>query len=295
MSDKIIIAIDASILDTWDLCKKKYELLHIKHLTQAFKPKSLDQGSLLHLMLKNYYMSKKLNVLKLKWGEEFKKYEIIDKSQFDSDVACESSILIAYSAQSDLSPTQIEEIINVFRGYCVKYKDENWEVLEVEKPFAVSLYDSESLQIIGQGICDLIVNTPTGKAIVDHKKRSRRVEESSFHHQKLMYPTALEINTFITNKLVFIKDPDRYQRQIDSYDEEQIDEWKNELIMAVKEMIAFKQVGFYRRNPTSCDKFGGCIFKNFCSKTPSRRDLAIGRDFFIGPVWDVGKQLENNE
>lgn len=298
MSEKIIIAVDASILDSWDLCKKYYELIHIKHYTTAYKPKSLDQGSLLHLMLKNYYTLKKNNVFKLRWSEDFRSYEIIDNNVFDFDVAVESSVMVAYIAKNDLGPTNIEEIINVFRGYCTKNRDENWKIIEVEKPFALSLYDSENLQVIGQGICDLIVETPTGAAIVDHKKRSRRTEESSFLHQKLMYTYALKINTFITNKLVFIKDPDRYTRQTDTYDEDQHHEWLEEVIMAAKEMIAYKSIGLYRRNPTSCDKYGGCLFRRlkFCEKTPSRRELAIGRDIFQGEAWDVGKQLEvNNE
>lgn len=279
MAEKKIIAIDASTLDSWDMCKKKYELQFIKHLTTSYKSKSLSQGQLIHLMLKNYYT--------------FKKHD----ANFNFEEVVSQSVLIAYNESFDLSPVEVEEVINVFRGYCKKYENENWTIEEVEKPFAVTLYDSEELQIIGQGISDLIVTSPSGLAIVDHKKRSRREEENSLNNQRYMYTIALGINTFITNKLVFIKDPDRYMRQIDSYDQDQQNEWLEELVMAVKEIIAFKSIGFYRRSSTSCDKFGGCQFKKFCNKTPSRRELMIGREYFEGEVWDVGKVLEekNNE
>lgn len=274
MPEKQIVAIDGSTLDAWDQCHKYYELVHIKHLTTANKPTSLDQGQLLHLMLKNYYTMKK------------------DESNFNFTHALESSVAIGYNTECDLSPSEMEEVISNFRGYCTKYQNENWRILEVEKPFALTLYDTDSLQIIGQGICDLIVDTPTGLAIVDHKKRSQRREENSFTHQRMMYTWALKIPTFITNKTVFIKDPDKYMRQIDQFEQEQHEEWLKELVMEVKEILAFKSINFYRRNPTSCDKYGGCIFKKYCNVSASRRELQIGSKFFTGDTWDVGVALE---
>ena len=289
---KKIIAIDASTLDAWDNCKKYYELRYIKNLQKAYRERNIEYGSLEHLMLKNYYLCKMLNVSKLKWNEDFSEYELISDIPFDFSLAVESSIILAYQRSSDLQSAEVEETIHIFRGYCDKYRDENWEILVVEKPFAATLYDSELLQIIGQGICDLIVKTPIGLSVVDHKKRSKRQEENSFAHQRLMYTYVMKIPTFITNKLVFIKDPDRYMRQTDSYDLDQHREWLEEVVSLVKEMLAYEKIGYYRRNPTSCDKFGGCTFKNFCNKTPSRRELMIGRDFFESEKWDAGKQLE---
>ena len=281
-NEKQVIALDASILDGWDLCKKYYELRYLKHLTQGYRDTNLDRGSLLHLVLKNYYT-------------------VLTKEN-DWDRAVESSIAIAYTEESDLSPVHLEEIIYYFKGYVDKYKGESWKVLldpngepMIERAFAVNLYDSDNLQIIGQGIADLIVETTTGLAIVDHKKRSKREEENSLTNQRMMYTYAFQIPVFITNKIVFIKDPDRYLRQTNSYDKEQHEEWIEEVVMAVKEMLAYKKIGFFKRSPTSCDKFGGCLFKSFCNKSPSRRDLMIGRDFFEGERWDVGKVLEKQE
>ena len=276
MPEKIIVSIDGSTLDDWDMCNKRYELRHIRYLTPAWRAKALDTGSLMHLMLKHYYESKM-------------------GADFDFDKTVEEAIQIAYLTENDLHPAEIEELIYNVRGYFEKYKGENWRVLEVERAFTVTLYDSDDLQILGQGISDLIVDTPSGLCIVDHKKRSQRSQESPYNHQRMMYTTALGINTFITNKIVFIKDPDRYIRQIDSFDDEQKDEWLTELVMTVKQMLAYQSIGFFKRNPTSCDKYGGCTYRSFCNKSPSRRELMIGRDLFVGEKWDVGKILEEQE
>lgn len=277
MPDKQIVAIDASTLDTWGMCNKKYELQFIKNLTTPYKNRNLDLGGMIHLMLKNYYTLKRDS----------------QETSFDFRAAVESSVNIAYTTDSDLPAHEIEEAIYVFRGYCEKYEHENWIIHEVEKSFAVTLFDSESLQIIGQGIADIIGSTESlGMFIADHKKRSRREEENSLNNQRYMYTYALKIPNFYTNKLVFIKDPDRYTRQLNTYSLEQHEEWLEEVVMAVKQILAYTKIGFFRREPTSCDKFGGCQFRNFCNIAPSRREGRIGTEFFVGEKWDVGKILE---
>ena len=71
-----------------------------------------------------------------------------------------------------------------------------------------------------------------------------------------------------------------------------IEEWYNELIMTLKEIIAYKKLNFFKRNPSSCDKWAGCIFKQWCNEEPKRREQLINMTYKIGEVWDVGKGLE---
>lgn len=282
--EKTIVIIDASQLTEWDFCRYKYKLRYKDFMLPIRKDKNLDIGTVLHEMLRVYYF------LKRQGGIDHDK--IVE--------CCLRRGRKVVATDSELSPDEIAFLFKMFNDYCTFYRNENWIPLQVEKAFVASAFEDEKYQFLIQGKVDLIVRIPglSDAVIVDHKKRSRLKSESGLDHQKIVYSKYLNISTFIVNKLGWLKtkpNEEKFRREVISYNEEQIEEWYKEFVMTIKEMIAYEKIDFYKRNPTSCDKWAGCAYKPWCNAPDSRRSSMLGEIYQIGTEWDVSKHLEESE
>lgn len=77
----------------------------------------------------------------------------------------------------------------------------------------------------------------------------------------------------------------RFERQIIPRDEEQLIEWYNDLFYWLHEAERYARNNYWPMNDTSCDKFGGCVFRSVCSKSPRVRDLWL-KSAFVQRLWD---------
>lgn len=288
MDEKQIFIIDSSQLNDWDLCKHKYYLRHILYEGQGLAPisreRSLDIGGVIHELLRVYYFLRK------RGGIE---HERIVR-------ACIKRGRHYLSKHSDLSAEDSEFVLFTFKEYTDYYRRETWIPQEVELPFVKKIHEDENFIFLIQGKVDLIISIPgiPGLIIVDHKTRSRFRAESKLDNQKLIYSKFLGIDTFIINQIGLFKTKPPKEKFLRpdpiSYSEDFIGEWYNELIMTLKEIVAYKKLNFFKRNPSSCDKWAGCIFKQWCNEEPKRRENLINMTYKIGETWDVGKGLEKN-
>jgi len=62
-----------------------------------------------------------------------------------------------------------------------------------------------------------------------------------------------------------------------------IDEWLNDLEYHLNAAEAFAEAKHWPMNDTACDKFGGCRFRDVCSKNPSVREHYLKTDFIQLP------------
>ena len=67
---------------------------------------------------------------------------------------------------------------------------------------------------------------------------------------------------------------------------DQNDEWLSDLRMWTSAMEACAVAGHWPQNDTACDKFGGCAFREVCSKSPSVRENFLKSEFEIGEQWN---------
>lgn len=284
-NNKQIFIIDSSQLSDWNTCHYKYFLKHIFYeglgLSPITREHSLDMGSLIHELLRVYYFLKKNG------GIEHEKIveSCIKQGRFFS------------SKSSDLSAEDISFALKLFQEYCTYYETEQWIPQEIELPFVEKAFEDENYLFLIQGRVDLIVRIPTlpDNIIIDHKTRSRMRPESKLDNQKIIYSKFLGIDTFIINKFGLLKTGDsknKFQREVISYSKDYIEEWYKEFILILKEVIAYKKLNFYARNPSSCDKWAGCTFKRWCNEEPKNREGLINQIYKVGEsTWDVGKEL----
>ena len=59
----------------------------------------------------------------------------------------------------------------------------------------------------------------------------------------------------------------------------QLDEWLHDLRYWLRQAETYATDNYWPMNDTACDKFGGCKFRDICSKSPSVRERFLKADF----------------
>lgn len=89
----------------------------------------------------------------------------------------------------------------------------------------------------------------------------------------------------ITSAQVMI-DGTRFTRGTTYRTKDQLDEWVEDLKWWLDQAYNCAATGYYPMNDTACDKYGGCMFRDICSKSPGVRDAFLRSDFVVGEVWN---------
>lgn len=288
---KQVIMLDSQLLNEFQSCQAKFYYNFIMNVRPLYKPEAFDKGDLLHHMLKFHYKMLKHNQLVRANNLEADKVRIIPYSEI-VDICTEKAE--KHLLKLDLDVGLGHEVIKTYKQYAEYYEADTWQILEVEKPFAKVLYDSEELKIVYCGIIDLLTHV----AIIDHKSSSRKGNVSILSNQFMGYSWALNVNNVVINKIGFqktLKPEEKFERPTASYAPDIINEWKNNTIEVAQEMFAALQNVPHmmnRRNYTSCDKYSGCIFQKVCSTKAEAREFIISRDYKIVDQWLPVKGLE---
>jgi len=266
-----IIAIDATMLNTLQMCAFKLNLQFIENLRGVTKPHYLDEGSLIHLMLWMYY--------------QLKREGIPFKDRVEQAVLYGRTM----SPSLDLSMDACEQMYYQFKEYAKFREHENWTPLDFERPFSVVMYEDDKLTIIYEGIVDLIVHVPgVGELCVDHKTMTRNSQLDRMSNQFMGYSWALGIKTVCINRIGFQKTlppKERFTRPMVSYNSTRLEEWRQNTIWWAKYADLLIQNKIFPMNQTSCDKYGGCFYREICLSQANARNFLAARDFKKGEVW----------
>lgn len=292
------IALDSQILNTVQLCGRKVNFEFLQNWRPTEKAPALEKGDLMHRMLAHYYRARK-------------------EGRSDFPVVVDEAVEIARVAatEMELTDSDVDENVKQFKEYAVFYSNDGWRPLEVERPFSKVLYRredeeiwrlsngtivtpntpdatkevlSEGLQILYEGVIDLIADTPHGIFVVDHKTASRRSTPTKLSNQFMGYSWATGSYNFIVNRIGFqktLKVEERFQRPFLSYNKQILDEWAQNAIWWTKMLVHWIDTGFFPPNFTSCDKYAGCIFQKVCESIPEVREFKLMTNFYVGEPW----------
>jgi PD-(D/E)XK nuclease superfamily protein len=78
---------------------------------------------------------------------------------------------------------------------------------------------------------------------------------------------------------ILIESPNRFVRGFTYRTGDQIEEWLTDLRVTLAQAEAYAVAGYWPMNDTSCDKYGGCRFREICSKSPQVRPNFLKADF----------------
>lgn len=76
-----------------------------------------------------------------------------------------------------------------------------------------------------------------------------------------------------------LTEPHAFARGFTYRTSDQLEEWLIDLKVLLASAEGYALAGYWPMNDTACDKFGGCKFRDICSKSPSVRDAFLRADF----------------
>lgn len=78
----------------------------------------------------------------------------------------------------------------------------------------------------------------------------------------------------------------RFARSPIMYTDGELNEWYDDMMLLIEETHRNEQRGYFPMRRSSCGLYGGCEFREVCSRPESVRDNFLRADFVQGPRWD---------
>ena len=141
------------------------------------------------------------------------------------------------------------------------------------------------------GHLDRVVRFNSDLYVLDHKTTVTTPSSYYFdgfnpHNQMTLYTLATQVVYHAPVKGVIVEaaqikltEPNTFQRGVTYRTQDQLDEWVQDLRYWLAQAESFAEASYWPMNDTACDKFGGCMFRGICSKSPHVREKWLAGDF----------------
>ncbi len=141
------------------------------------------------------------------------------------------------------------------------------------------------------GHLDRVVTYSGGEFVMDRKTSKTTLTEHYFaqyspNNQMTLYTLAGQLvlgspikGVIIDGAQILLDKPNAFARGMTYRTQEQLDEWLGDLRYWFSLAETFATAGYWPMNDTSCDKFGGCRFREVCSKSPKMRKTYLKSNF----------------
>jgi hypothetical protein len=78
----------------------------------------------------------------------------------------------------------------------------------------------------------------------------------------------------------------RFERGFTFRSEDVLEEWYDDAMGTIERVVKATKENHFPRNRSACNNYGGCPFRDVCSKAPSVREQFLKADFEKGKRWD---------
>lgn len=141
------------------------------------------------------------------------------------------------------------------------------------------------------GHLDRIVDFADGRYVMDRKTSLSTLSGLYFNqfapsNQMTLYTLAGKImlnspikGVIIDAAQVLLEKPNAFQRGFTYRTNDQLDEWLVDLRHWLHAAETYATNNYWPQNDTACDKFGGCKFREVCSKSPQVREAYLKASF----------------
>lgn len=141
------------------------------------------------------------------------------------------------------------------------------------------------------GHLDRVVEFQDALFVMDRKTTTTTVGSYYFkqfepNNQMTIYTLASKIvldtpikGVIIDAAQVMKESPNRFVRGFTYRTAEQLDEWVDSLQYWFATAETYAKENYWPQNDTACDKFGGCMFREICSKSPQVREAFLESNF----------------
>ena len=282
MSKPINIVLDTTMLDTFCSCPEKFNLRFNKNKVTPVKAMPLDRGTIIHTGAEAYYkeLSESHN-----WVKAVD--ELVAAIKIDG-------------VESDLDSDMVKRCVEVMLEWSSfwRSKDESYEILATEEPFAYLLHEDENIKLTMIGKIDLLFTDypQYERCPMDHKGYDRSSNTRRFVNQFCNYATATGSNYLIVDKIGFqtsLKPSEKFKRLPMCYDPLILEQWKQDVIKWAYIYLDCVLNNSYPRNMTSCDKYNrDCEYLEVCDASGNEAKIyKLEANFKTAEPWDVASSL----
>jgi len=141
------------------------------------------------------------------------------------------------------------------------------------------------------GHLDRVVTFSDHLFVLDHKTTTIAPGPYFFHqfepnNQMTLYTLAGKViidspirGVIIEAAQILLEKPNRFVRGFTYRTQDQLDEWVGDLTYWLNLAESYATANYWPQNDTACDKYGGCRFREVCSKSPGVRETFLKADF----------------
>lgn len=301
MTDNIIkqnVVMDATLLSSLQTCEQKLQYRHGLNIKpNKGKSKSLEMGSLVHVILENFYKSilnKKSRLESISNGLAAGEFYYTHGELLTNEVINDDG-MITPATYEPLTAIEIDDyklILETVDLYFKRWENDSFVPVFVEHVIGKVIYEDESLRVLWKAKFDLVVDTNDGLMSMDHKTTARKSEYLRLNNQFMGQCILTETRSVLINIIGFqtsLKPNERFTREVKSYTADQLAEWMSEVVYWSRYLIALNETNYYPRRLTQCKTgYGKCdYYENLCDVNPSMRSENIKLYFKPAKEWDV--------
>jgi putative RecB family exonuclease len=240
-------------------CSMLYKFSRVDKLPREFVPSSLEFGTVIHLVLAEFYRGKmdgyKMNLKDI--HESFKKHWH-ERAKDRTD--------IQYTDGQDFD-TMLNQGIDLLTAWYENLADDNFKVIAIEEPFSI---DIENLDVPIIGVTDLIEEDESGAVIITDFKTSSKaysIDQVDKNQQLTFYQMAVKNNGLADREILLKFDCliKTKKPKFESYwtTRSEIDEIK--LVKKIHQVWNGISKGVYVPNDTSW-KHKNCQYRQYCDE-----------------------------
>jgi len=247
----------------------------------------------------------------LRWGIEYHQaladYEHLKASGLDHD-ECVWHVIKELLIRTDEwkpdhkfknKPFLVRSVIR----YLDKFKDDTAKTItlangkpavEVSFLFELNYGPKEGIKYVLCGHLDRVVDFNSEIFFMDRKTSSYSLNMNWYHphNQMSLYTIACKVifNTVIKGGIIdhmtIQVNDSKAERGFTHRTNDEMEEWLSELEEWLDDAKRSAEQNYWRMNDTACDKYGGCKFREICSKSPGVRDRFLRSEFKQVEIWN---------
>ena len=189
--------LSASSISTYIDCSLQYYFSRVKRLPMEFVSDALSFGTVIHLVLAEFYRSKMT-------GDRLSLKDIHESYRQHWKQEAKDRSEIKYAEGKDFQ-SYIIEGVDLLSAWFNKLPDDSFEVIGIEEPF---IFEIPELPVPIIGAMDLVEQDDAGTIIItDHKtgSKSYSADEIDQNMQMTLYQLAARTNGFVADREILLK------------------------------------------------------------------------------------------
>ena len=181
---------------------------------------------------------------------------------------------------------------------CVTYiRPDGQPAVELSFRLELEYGPAEDVRYILCGHLDRVVEYQQTLFFMDYKTTTTTPSDwywAQFHphNQMTLYTFACKVilNTPIKGGIIrsgqMMSEDARFTEGMTYRTDGEIEEWLRDLSEWLSKAQEYAENSYWPMNDTACDKYGGCKFREICSKSPQVREKFIKGSFIEAPIWN---------